>query len=174
MINLGLWDTAGQEDYERMRPLSYPDTDVFLMCFSLIGPDSFQNISQKWDPELREHCPEAPVILIGTKADYRTDDTMIDALKQKGLTIISVSEAEKKAKDIGAVRYMECSAMSQEGLELIFQAAVREGLKHQAERLGDGDKNKKTKKKKKVCLLFCCSEFNVFFSSSNRILDQTE
>lgn len=51
-INLGLWDTAGQEDYDRLRPLSYPQTDVFLCAFSIISPASFENISAKWHPEI--------------------------------------------------------------------------------------------------------------------------
>lgn len=46
-INLGLWDTAGQEDYDRLRPLSYPQTDVFLVCFSLVSPPSFENVKTK-------------------------------------------------------------------------------------------------------------------------------
>ena len=46
-ISLGLWDTAGQEDYDRLRPLSYPQTDVFLICFSLVSPPSFENVKTK-------------------------------------------------------------------------------------------------------------------------------
>lgn len=46
-ISLGLWDTAGQEDYDRLRPLSYPQTDVFLICFSLVSPPSFENVRTK-------------------------------------------------------------------------------------------------------------------------------
>lgn len=56
-ISLGLWDTAGQDDYDRLRPLSYPDTDVFLMCFSLVNPNSFANIADKWAPEIAHHAP---------------------------------------------------------------------------------------------------------------------
>ena len=62
-VNLGLWDTAGQEDYDRLRPLSYPQTDVFLICFSIVNPVSFENVSNKWGPEIRHHCPEVPVII---------------------------------------------------------------------------------------------------------------
>lgn len=52
-ISLGLWDTAGQEDYDRLRPLSYPQTDVFLICFSLVSPPSFENVKTK----VRSRCP---------------------------------------------------------------------------------------------------------------------
>jgi Ras-related C3 botulinum toxin substrate 1 len=66
-VSLGLWDTAGQEDYDRLRPLSYPQTDVFVLCFSVISPTSFTNITNKWMPEIRHHCPDKPVILCGKK-----------------------------------------------------------------------------------------------------------
>jgi GTPase SAR1 family protein len=53
-INLGLWDTAGQEDYDRLRPLSYPQTDVFIVCFSIISSPSFENVKTKVTPYLRK------------------------------------------------------------------------------------------------------------------------
>ena len=55
-VELALWDTAGQEDYDRLRPLSYPDTDVILMCFSIDNPDSLENIPEKWTPEVSSYC----------------------------------------------------------------------------------------------------------------------
>ena len=70
-INLGLWDTAGQDDYDRLRPLAYPQTDVFLVCFSLISKSSFENIQSKWIPEIQHHCPNAPFIIVGTKSDLK-------------------------------------------------------------------------------------------------------
>jgi len=63
--NLTLWDTAGQEEYERLRILSYPNTDVFLVCYSVNNRTSFSNLITKWIPELRHHCPEAPIVLAG-------------------------------------------------------------------------------------------------------------
>ncbi|KAK8944003.1 Rac-like GTP-binding protein 5 [Platanthera guangdongensis] len=66
-VNLGLWDTAGQEDYNRLRPLSYRGSDVFLLAFSLISKASYENISKKWIPELKHYAPAVPVVLVGTK-----------------------------------------------------------------------------------------------------------
>lgn len=66
-ISLGLWDTAGQEDYDRLRPLSYPQTDVFLICFSIVSPPSFDNVKAKvgqkqprkrppWHKQIQSRC----------------------------------------------------------------------------------------------------------------------
>uniref|UniRef100_A0A8C8ZC33 Ras homolog family member C n=1 Tax=Prolemur simus TaxID=1328070 RepID=A0A8C8ZC33_PROSS len=74
-VELALWDTAGQEDYDRLRPLSYPDTDVILMCFSIDSPDSLENIPEKWTPEVKHFCPNVPIILVGNKKDLRKAGT---------------------------------------------------------------------------------------------------
>ncbi|PIO63034.1 Ras family protein, partial [Teladorsagia circumcincta] len=66
---LGLFDTAGQEDYDRLRPLSYPQTDVFLVCFSVVAPASFENVREKWVPEIAHHCSKTPFLLVGTQAN---------------------------------------------------------------------------------------------------------
>lgn len=82
-------DTAGQEDYDRLRPLSYPQTDVFLICFSLVNPASFENVRAKWYPEVRHHCPSTPIILVGTKLDLRDDKNTIEKLRDKKLQPIT-------------------------------------------------------------------------------------
>jgi len=129
-VNLGLWDTAGQEDYDRLRPLSYPQTDVFLVCFSIISQASFENVKTKWHPEITHHAPNVPIILVGTKADLRNDHNMINTLAAKGQSLISVQQATEMAshKYIGAVKYMECSALTQEGLKAVFDEAIRAAL----------------------------------------------
>ncbi|KAJ2600717.1 Rho GTPase protein rac1 [Coemansia sp. RSA 1722] len=124
-INLGLWDTAGQEDYDRLRPLSYPQTDVFLLCFSLVSPPSFENTRSKWFPELSHHAPNVPTILVGTKLDLREDDGVIQKLREKKMTPISYTQGLGMAKDLQCVKYLECSALTQKGLKNVFDEAIR-------------------------------------------------
>lgn len=126
-INLGLWDTAGQEDYDRLRPLSYPQTDVFLVAFSLISRPSFENVKAKWYPELKHHCPGVPMILVGTKLDLRSDPNTVQKLREKSppTTPISFEEGLDQSKSIGAIKYLECSALTQKGLKHVFDEAIR-------------------------------------------------
>ena len=77
---LGLFDTAGQEDYDRLRPLSYPQTDVFLVCFSVVSPSSFENVKEKWVPEITHHCQKTPFLLVGTQIDLRDDAATVEKL----------------------------------------------------------------------------------------------
>lgn len=68
-VCLGLWDTAGQEDYDRLRPLMYPQTDVFCLVYSICSRASFENL-QKWTDEIHHHVgSETPVVLVGSKSD---------------------------------------------------------------------------------------------------------
>ncbi|KAL1244787.1 Ras-related C3 botulinum toxin substrate [Trichinella spiralis] len=119
-INLGLWDTAGQEDYDRLRPLSYPQTDVFLICFSLVNPASFENVRAKWFPEVSHHCPNTPIILVGTKLDLREEQDTIEKLRERRLQPIVHQQGLAMAKEIGSVKYVECSALTQKGVKNVF------------------------------------------------------
>ncbi|XP_075418509.1 ras-related C3 botulinum toxin substrate 3 isoform X2 [Tenrec ecaudatus] len=155
-VNLGLWDTAGQEDYDRLRPLSYPQTvgapahqgpprwgwghwdapactylapsppqDVFLICFSLVSPASFENVRAKWYPEVRHHCPHTPILLVGTKLDLRDDKDAVERLRDKKLAPITYPQGLAMAREIGSVKYLECSALTQRGLKTVFDEAIR-------------------------------------------------
>ena len=134
-INLGLWDTAGQEDYDRLRPLSYPQTNVFLVCFSVISKDSYVNVTEKWVPEISHHAPNVPMLLIGTKSDLRNDMQFKNSL-------VSDGEGDKLAKEIGAISYIECSALTQDNLKSVFDEAIKAALaaikKKQKKRKGGG------------------------------------
>jgi Ras-related C3 botulinum toxin substrate 1 len=124
-ISLGLWDTAGQEDYDRLRPLSYPSTDVFLLCFSLVNPTSFSNVKIKWLREVKHHCPQSKLILVGTKLDIREDKDSLEKLQQQGMKPVDTQDGENLAKEIGAIRFMECSALTQKGLKQVFDEAIK-------------------------------------------------
>lgn len=124
-VTLGLWDTAGQEDYDRLRPLSYPQTDVFLVCFSIVGPASFENVKAKWWPELNHHAPTTPKLLIGTKLDLREDQVTLAKLRQRNAAPIQFQQGLQLQKQINAVKYIECSALTQQGLKGVFDDAVR-------------------------------------------------
>jgi Ras-related C3 botulinum toxin substrate 1 len=133
-VNLGLWDTAGQEDYDRLRPLSYPQTDVFLVCFSVISPSSFENVKSKWYPEISHHAPGVPFLLIGTKVDLRDDDEQVMRLKDKKLEPITEARGNQMAAQLGAQKYLECSALTQKGLKNVFDEAIRSVLTSKAQK----------------------------------------
>eukprot|EP00924_Labyrinthula_sp_SR-Ha-C_P004688 maker-scaffold_1-snap-gene-8.3-mRNA-1 protein AED:0.09 eAED:0.09 QI:178/1/1/1/0.6/0.33/6/133/194 len=139
-VNLGLWDTAGQEDYDRLRPLSYPQTDVFLICYSIISPSSFENIRTKWYPEIKHHEPEAPFLIVGTKLDLKDNKEILSKLKQKGAAPVETNMAEALKAQIGAERNLECSALSQKNLKTVFDEAIRCVLER---KLRNGSKKKK-------------------------------
>ncbi|KAJ6237345.1 hypothetical protein M0813_26903 [Anaeramoeba flamelloides] len=120
-VLLSLWDTAGQEDYDRLRPLSYPGSDVFLLMFSVVQPTSMENIKTKWLVEVKHHCPRAPIIIVGSKIDLRQDT---EYLKKNGITPITTEQGVQFASEIGAVGYQELSALTQENLKGAFDEAI--------------------------------------------------
>jgi len=140
LVHLGLWDTAGQSDYDRLRPLSYRDTDIFLLCFSVVSRASFENISEKWFIEIQHYSPGVPFILVGTKADLRTDPDTVKELKAQGVKPVETSEGKNLSSSIGAKAYLECSAMTQQNVKEVFDEAVRAFLY-------------KNQKPKKTCII---------------------
>ncbi|XP_046341830.1 cell division control protein 42 homolog isoform X1 [Haliotis rufescens] len=132
-IRLNLCDTAGQaesiDDFDSLRPLCYPNTDVFLLCFSVVSPTSFHNIMEKWVPEVRKHCPKAPVILVGTQCDLRNDVKVLIELARYKEQPVPESDAIRLAEEIGALQYMECSALTQKNLKEVFDSAILSALK---------------------------------------------
>ncbi|ONI22303.1 hypothetical protein PRUPE_2G120300 [Prunus persica] len=140
-VNLGLWDTAGQEDYNRLRPLSYRGADVFLLAFSLISRPSYENIPKKWVPELRHYAPSVPIILVGTKLDLREDRQFL--MDYPGACTISTQQGEDLRKRIGAVAYIECSSKKQQNVKTVFDAAIKLAL--------HPPKSKKQKRNLNIC-----------------------
>ena len=97
-VILSLFDTSGQEDYDRLRPLSYPQTDVFLICFSIASPASLENVK---------------------------DVETLMKLIEKKLAPINQTAGLQMAKEIGAAKYLECSALTPSGVKTVFDEAVR-------------------------------------------------
>ena len=123
-VELSVWDTYGQMDYSRLRPLIYPDTDVFLIVFSVDNGDSLENIREVWYPEVSYFCPGTPIIVVGTKCDLRHNPPAPNDLRG-GQRLLPYSEGLTVMKDIGAVQYIECSSLTQQGLEKVFKEAAR-------------------------------------------------
>jgi len=129
-INLHLWDTAGQEDYDRLRPLSYPGADAILLCFSTVNQASYDAIREKWAPEVQHYIPSVPHILVGTKTDLREAKTP-DPNSGK-FEPLTPENGQVMAKEIRAVKYMEICSKSGEGVSAVFEAAVDLVLKERA------------------------------------------
>ena len=127
-VTIGLWDTAGQEDYDRLRHLSYPNTDVFVICASVVAPESFANARAKWISEIRHHSPDTPVLLVGLKTDLRDNPETISKLKEKNQVPVTFKNGVKLAKSLGAMQYLECSSKNQHGLKGVFDEIIRVAL----------------------------------------------
>ncbi|CAG2243932.1 RAC1 [Mytilus edulis] len=113
-----LHQISKEEDYDRLRPLSYPQTDIVLFCFSISGTDSLENITSRWIPEIDRYIPDCPRVLVGCKSDLRTSNPNV---------CVPRTEIEKIAKDAG-LEYYETSALIQDGLKHCFDSAIRCGL----------------------------------------------
>ena len=124
-MSLDLWDTAGQEDFDRLRPLSYPDSDIVSICFSVVDRKSLVNARDKWHKEVNHHLRDIPLFLIGLKADLR-DDSARAALDDPDIgDPIPRDEAEALAKDLKCVKYFEVSAKLNTGVNEVFEAAIQ-------------------------------------------------
>lgn len=121
VIDLALWDTAGQEDYDRLRPLSYPDTDVVILCYAVDDRSTVESILSKWNPEIEHFCEGVPKILVALKTDLRNAAGSFEERAK----FVSTEEGQELAYKIGAFRYIECSAKFRYNTELVFEAAVR-------------------------------------------------
>jgi Rho family protein len=127
-VQLALWDTAGQEDYERLRPLAYSKAHVILIGFSVDTPDSLANVRHKWAEEAREKCPGVPVILVGLKKDLRDDPVHQEEMRKNGVHYITKRDGEEMREVTGARKYLECSSLTGEGVDDVFEAATRAAM----------------------------------------------
>lgn len=134
-ILLHLWDTAGQEDYDRLRPLSYPGADIVLLCFSTVTQSSLESVKEKWSPEINHYVPDVPYFLVGTKIDLR-DDKKPDPSTGE-FEPVSKEEGEAMRKSIKATKYIEISSKNRTNLDDLFKQAVETVLELRLQHEGD-------------------------------------
>jgi small GTP-binding protein len=122
LVKLELWDTSGKEEYDRQQ---YSQTDIFLVCFSVVSPSSYENVRALWLRMIRHYCPGVPFLLIGTKADLRDDEATLRFLLEWNKDPVTPAMGHALCANEGAVAYLECSALSQRSLDDVFEAAIR-------------------------------------------------
>ncbi|KAL0376236.1 UNVERIFIED_CONTAM: Rac-like GTP-binding protein ARAC3 [Sesamum calycinum] len=144
-VNLGLWDTAGQEDYNRLRPLSYRGADVFILAFSLISKASYENVSKKSDclPLSSRKVMSILGHFCHVLLDLREDKQFF--VDHPGAVPITTAQGEDLKKVIGAAAYIECSAKTQQNVKAVFDAAIKVVLQPPKQ------KKKKKRKGQKAC-----------------------
>eukprot|EP00092_Neocalanus_flemingeri_P001976 GFUD01002109.1.p1 GENE.GFUD01002109.1~~GFUD01002109.1.p1 ORF type:complete len:192 (+),score=51.22 GFUD01002109.1:45-620(+) len=118
VVQLMMWDTAGQEEYKALRHLAYEDTDVVLIAFSIDNRDSFENIQKAWYPEYQKHMKGTQIVLVGTKSDLKEDSALEEAS-------VTLEEGTELAKSINAFCYCECSAKTSFGIKEVFEEAIK-------------------------------------------------
>uniref|UniRef100_A0A2K5HFH3 Uncharacterized protein n=1 Tax=Colobus angolensis palliatus TaxID=336983 RepID=A0A2K5HFH3_COLAP len=143
-VHLHVWDTAGagagwerllwapdawgQDDYDRLRPLFYPDASVLLLCFDVTSPNSFDNVFNRWYPEVNHFCKKVPIIVVGCKTDLRKDKSLVNKLRRNGLEPVTYHRGQEMARSVGAVAYLECSARLHDNVHAVFQEAAEVAL----------------------------------------------
>ncbi|KAJ3639416.1 hypothetical protein Zmor_002777 [Zophobas morio] len=127
-VELAVWDTAGEEDYDRLRPLSYANASVIIVCFAIDNPISLSNVEAKWAPEVKHYCRKVPLILVGNKLDLRNNTGSVEALQTRDLHPVNYEEGMKMAKKIKARNYIECSAKHMMRVQDVFLTAAHIAL----------------------------------------------
>uniref|UniRef100_A0A8C5RG52 Rho-related GTP-binding protein RhoF n=1 Tax=Laticauda laticaudata TaxID=8630 RepID=A0A8C5RG52_LATLA len=145
-VHVSLWDTAGQEDYDRLRPLSYNGANAIIICYDVTNPISFNNILTKWYPEANHFCKGIPILLVGCKTDLRKDKVLLRKLHQNQLEPITYQKGEALARNLHAVAYFECSALYHENITDIFTEASKAALSRMK-------KEQQRQRLKRSCLL---------------------
>jgi Ras-related C3 botulinum toxin substrate 1 len=123
LYSLNLWDCAGQEDYRDMRKLSYPNTDVFVLCYSCISPTSYKNLDV-WVHELREYDPKANIVIVCTKVDCLKDQEVLQLLVDRGVKILTTADLQILNKKWPNIPTVESSAKTGWNVKQVFYTAI--------------------------------------------------
>lgn len=147
-----------QEEFGHLRSLCYAHVDVFILCFSLVNPVSFDNITSKWIPQIRAGNPTSPIVLVGTQSDLRHSADVLIHLDQQSTKPVRFVQARRLAHRIRAQDYVECSALTQHNLKHVFDCAVFAAIKHK-----HGGSKSKTVSLLKRLKSFCECEWRKIF-----------
>eukprot|EP00760_Papus_ankaliazontas_P035845 PhM_4_TR8049/c0_g1_i1/m.106645/K04392/RAC1; Ras-related C3 botulinum toxin substrate 1 len=132
-VRLCLWDTSGQEEFERMRAMSYHQANVFLVCAAVDNPTSFQNLRSKWIPELKKNyeasgSPLPPILIVGTKGDRRQEPGTMCVPRGEIDAVVNAITADLGATAVGGCGgYLECSAKDHTNIKDVFTHATKLG-----------------------------------------------
>uniref|UniRef100_A0A3P9H864 Ras homolog family member V n=1 Tax=Oryzias latipes TaxID=8090 RepID=A0A3P9H864_ORYLA len=129
-IRLKLIDSAGQDGFGHLCSLCFPHVDVFILCFSLVNPRSFANISSKWIPQIRAANRTSPVVLVGSQSDLCHNMGILIHLNHQRTRPVSFEKAKRLAHRIRAHSFIECSALTQHNLKDVFDHAVYAAIEH--------------------------------------------
>uniref|UniRef100_A0A3P8SUV2 Ras homolog family member F, filopodia associated n=1 Tax=Amphiprion percula TaxID=161767 RepID=A0A3P8SUV2_AMPPE len=116
------------EDFDRLRPMSYRNVDVVLICYDVMSPATFENVFHRWYPEVQHFCARVPIILVGCKTDLRSDKFLEEKLWSLGQNAIMYTQGEEARRKISAVAYLECSAKCNENVDDVFREATKQAL----------------------------------------------
>ncbi|KAH6907435.1 GTP-binding protein rho1 [Coprinopsis sp. MPI-PUGE-AT-0042] len=127
-VELGLWDTAGDSNYGRLRPLLYPKAHVILICFSIDSQSSLENAQNLWSAEIKHHRSDVPYLLVGCKSDLRDAQSPTGKSPTRAGSLVTTEQGKAAATAMGAYKYVQCSAKTGTGVRELFQYATKLSL----------------------------------------------
>lgn len=133
--NLNMWDSLSGDNFSLNRSLVYLSAgerkaDVILMLYSSVEPGSYQKLRDYWYPEVTQHCPTTPIVLVATKVDLLQDQATLQQLAHRGQAPVPHNQGVDLAKEIGAVKFFECSVISRQGLDACLNACIKVSSKN--------------------------------------------
>ncbi|XP_068212725.1 ras-like GTP-binding protein rhoA [Palaemon carinicauda] len=128
-LEIAFFSTDDKEDFDSFSPILYPESDLILACYSIVNPDSFWSIPDRWIPEVRLYLPKVPILLVGCCKEQRTDPKILQKLKERDQEPILYEEGCQMAQSIGAVGYLECSPTTADGVPELLEAISKEALR---------------------------------------------
>lgn len=125
-VYLTMWDTSGQDEYDALRPLSYSNASLILICYSVEKKETLGNVDEKWLVEIQSLCKNVPFFLVALKSDIRDS-----APEEKAGDYVTTRDGEELAKRIGARHFSECSSLTRKNVKETFKEITRQIIAYQ-------------------------------------------